>query len=132
MGDRANVKIEASAYKGGPAAPLYLYTHWGGSELPRTLQAALQRRQRWNDDSYLARIIFCTMLDGDTGETGYGIATQMPDNDYPILSVHVPSQTVRIVKEEAQDVIIKSWTFEEYCALDFSKHTWSVLEPSEG
>ncbi len=81
MGDRANVKIV-----NGTDAPVYLYTHWQGTRLPEIVVDALAMRARWDDPSYLARIVFCRMVDGRTTDIlGYGIATSPPDNQHPII-----------------------------------------------
>jgi hypothetical protein len=86
MGDRGNIKI------GG----VYLYTHWAGSEISQILRDALKRgRSRWTDESYLARIIFCEMIKHDVmGTTGYGISTEIIDNEHDILEVNCDKQTV--------------------------------------
>jgi hypothetical protein len=102
MGDRGNIKI------GG----VYLYTHWGGSEIKQTLQKALKKKWRWDDESYLARIIFCEMIRGEeSGETGFGISTGIVDNEYDILEVDVANQTVQEGK--------RKWSFEEFILQDF-------------
>jgi hypothetical protein len=87
MGDRANIAIRDSFVKDpGPHEAVFLYSHWGGSELPQTLHAALSKRWRWNDESYLARIVLDTMTGRGHGqETGYGISIRMPDNEYDVL-----------------------------------------------
>lgn len=89
MGDRANIKVCG-------AGNVYLYTHWAGTELPGTLQAALERgKARWDDAQYLARVIFCEMVHGDEGElTGYGISGECCDGQDRILTVNVNKQTV--------------------------------------
>lgn len=91
MGDRGNIFI-AGSYpqddneKG--VQGVYLYSHWGGSELPKILAMGLNRgRDRWGDEQYLARIIFQTMIGDDTQTTGYGISAVIGDNSYPILVV---------------------------------------------
>jgi len=54
MGDRANVYIREDNDHG-----VYLYTHWGGYELPEVVRRALARGEsRWSDAPYLARIVF--------------------------------------------------------------------------
>lgn len=70
MGDRRNVLIE---YENGLS--VVLYTHWGGSELGETLARALVRgRSRWDDTTYLTRIVSCEMVKGSENElTGFGI-----------------------------------------------------------
>jgi len=92
MGDRANVYVHHGSRPG-----VYLYTHWAGSELPATVVNALQRgRGRWDDDQYLARIIFCEMIKNDVdGETGYGISAEVGDGDDRIVDVDTATQQIR-------------------------------------
>lgn len=91
MGDRANVHVFDNHGKG-----VYLYTHWDGYELPQTLAKALKRgRERWDDAPYLARIIFCEMVQGQEGSNeGYGIWDSICDNEHPILEVDCSNLTV--------------------------------------
>lgn len=74
-----------------------LYQHWDGDTLGKTLSEALDRgRSRWNDESYLTRIIFSTML-MDSGTladlTGFGIAPYTT-NQYYTWTVDTEKQTV--------------------------------------
>jgi len=89
MGDRGNIKV----------GKVYLYTHWGGSNLKTVLKKALSRKQRWNDEAYLTRIIFCEMIieeeQGLNEETGFGISTKIQDNENPILEVDVEHQEIK-------------------------------------
>ena len=103
MGDRANVVVQEE--DGGK---IFLYTHWGGYRLPEVLQSALKRgRNRWNDDAYLTRIIFCEMVKGsEMEETGYGISTYECDNEHEHLVVDIKTQQV-ICGE-------KNWGFQEF------------------
>jgi hypothetical protein len=89
MGDRGYVCIR----DGNANAPLYLYTHWRGSDLPDVVRKALAKRERWTDPTYLARIVFCEMLDGDCSTTGFGIGTVEPD-----------AQTIVTLDCDAQEV----------------------------
>lgn len=91
MGDRANVQI---IERGG--GTLFLYTHWGGHELPTTLATALFRgKDRWDDEEYLSRIIFSEMIRDDVlGETGFGLSTTRGDYEYDDLVVNMAEQTV--------------------------------------
>lgn len=78
MGDRRNVVVE---FTNGTSVALY--THWAGSDLPQTLAKALDRgRSRWDDPTYLTRMIFSEMIAAEAGddvigvlmsETGFGI-----------------------------------------------------------
>ena len=89
MGDRANVRvIDADS-------EVFLYTHWSGAELPKTVKSALAKRLRWSDGQYLARIIFCEMVKGAASEeTGYGITSVCGDGQGQIIIVDVDDQTV--------------------------------------
>ncbi len=126
MGDRANIVIDMpEEYKEGAVNhSLYLYTHWGGSELPQTLQASLasdRARARWGDESYLARIIFADLTAGyEKEETGFGISLRPPDNSYPYLRVDGDKRTVTVDFDpvrEYYDQPNKTYTFEEFIAL---------------
>ncbi len=92
MGDRNNIKI---TYSNGQS--LYLYSHWGGSELQDIVVDALDKSGRVDDESYFARVLFCKML-GDNlqdwrGETGFGIAPYAPDQDANNKMVHIDYST---------------------------------------
>jgi hypothetical protein len=121
MGDRANIVIVQHPHppiKGKPPL-VYFYSHWGGHQLPATLQKALRRKERWSDESYLARIIFCGMVEGYEKEpTSFGIATYLCDNEYPLLVVDAEKQTVSAAPASAPFEPFRTVSFEEYCALD--------------
>ncbi len=71
MGNRANVQIK---YNEG--SDIFFYSHWDGTGLNQIVKKALIRgKSRWNNESYLARIIFSEMIKGAIlEETGYGIS----------------------------------------------------------
>lgn len=91
MGDRANIEVREGDES------VYLYTHWRGSDAPQTLQKALRRgKDRWTDNGYLARIIFCDLVSGYEDElTGFGIYAS-PLFASKHLLVDVTKQTVTI------------------------------------
>jgi hypothetical protein len=91
MGDRGNIIV-----KDGEST-VYLYTHWSGSDLPDVVAAALERgKDRWDDGSYLARILFCEMVKGNEMDTtGFGISSVMCDGGTDI-TVNVDDQTADI------------------------------------
>lgn len=88
---RANVYVHR-----GTEAGVFLYTHNRGLALPEVVAAALSRgHERWDDEQYLARIIFCEMVRGDElGCLGFGISALVGDGEGCILSVDVADQTV--------------------------------------
>jgi len=99
MGDRANVYVKNTDTQG-----VFLYSHWGGTELPATVQKALKRKARWDDEQYLARIIFDTMTDGRAGDTGFGISAVIGDNSYPIIYLDCRTQEIGFAAEPGPNV----------------------------
>lgn len=91
MGERRNI-----ALKYHDNNTIYFYTHWEGKELEQTLKTALQRsKERWCDESYLARIIFSDMIKDEINElTSYGIAPYETDPQYETIKVDLKEQTV--------------------------------------
>jgi hypothetical protein len=91
MGDRAQVLIEDTG--------VYLYTHWGGSNLLETVKEAIgskEGRGRWSDGEYLTRIIFSRMIKHDLmGETGYGIGTRQHGDIERLITVNCKEKTIR-------------------------------------
>ena len=126
MGDRGNIIIrEGRKNGGGKHLDVYLYSHWGGSELALVARDALKRgRDRWTDAPYLARIVFCEMLMGNADERtlanmletiGFGISPVMGDNEHLLVVLDVAGQTVLFVKEKGGTIWQKS--FAAYCEL---------------
>jgi hypothetical protein len=100
MGDRGNIIV----LRRRESAPIYLYTHWGGTRLPEVVSKALAKRWRWTDPSYLTRVIFDTLTEGQQGEeTGYGIDTSVGDNEHDYLVVDPAKQEVRVLAYSASD-----------------------------
>ena len=93
MGDRGNIVCNG----------VFMYSHWGGYGLKEQLRNALKRgMSRWDDPSYLARLIFCEMVsasDNLLGTTGYGLSTTLCDNERPILFVCCNDKRVYVVSE---------------------------------
>lgn len=123
MGDRANVCVITPRHD-----PIFLYCHWGGTYLPHTVADALRRgADRWDDYPYLARIIFSEMIKDDVMETtGYGISTEILDNEYPIVVVDSADNSIgfcyenvmrRVERPIIGDCFVK-WFIPEYLALD--------------
>lgn len=97
MGDRGNVAIVQNK-----SDQVWLYSHWGGSELPDRVREGLKAGTgRFNDDSYLTKIIIghCVPADNWQEETGYGISCRLQDNEHPIIVVDIPRQKVFTMPE---------------------------------
>jgi len=90
MGNRGNIRLIYENKK-----EIYFYTHWEGSRLESIIAEALNRKERWHDPPYLARIIFCTLvLNNLDGSTGYGIDTGECDPENPTVTINLWKQTV--------------------------------------
>lgn len=98
MGARAQVKIEDTG--------VFLYTHWGSKEIEDTVRKALQRRQRWTDPEYLARIVFSQMTRGyEESNTGFGICNSRHWDIAVLITLNCAKQTVTVedVREKTQE-----------------------------
>ena len=108
MGDRGIVKMISEGQ-----LSLNFYTHWGASSLPTTVADGLARGvARWDDDSYLNRIIFSEMIQHEVlDETGYGISVGDLDYDaWRVVTINHEFKTVEISD------MPKTWSFEDYVA----------------
>lgn len=87
MGDRGLVEVQSDT------GSVFLYTHWGGSNLAQDVAEAIHSdagRNRWKDSAYLARIIFDQIEGEDSdSETGFGISSFKiwPDHWTIVVSV---------------------------------------------
>jgi len=99
MGDRAEIIVNG----------VHMYTHWGASTLENTLRAALKRGLRWDDEEYLARIIFCEMVkDEIDGETGYGLSIDTGDTQFSLIV-----KDGKVTKEDKTTVSFEDFIKEE-------------------
>lgn len=98
MGDRGNIVIRQESESN--RSDVWFYTHWYGYGVNKVVQKALAKKRRWDDESYLARIVFDELTLGKQGqETGFGISTRMQDNEHPIIILDVPAQNVLEIEE---------------------------------
>jgi hypothetical protein len=104
MGDRGQVRFIYSDYNGpaqrldGNGGEVWFYTHWGAGALWECVASALRRgKGRWDDDEYLARIIFCEMVGNDVdGTTGFGIGMSRHGDVWQVITVDAGNQTVTV------------------------------------
>ncbi len=114
MGDRANVAI-LQHRETSSAGAVFLYTHSLGCSLPFIVRDALRRgKERWDQESYLARIIFSEMIQDDLwDDAGFGIATYIPDNQHAIIVIDCVKLTIGFTNGEL-DRCYKLWGFDQY------------------
>lgn len=133
MGDRGNIVIRNTNNN----KHIFLYTHWTGYKMPERLQAALEKGQgRHDDEPYLARVIFQTLLDGDDSATGFGLTTFLTDNEYPLLVVDIDENRVgwcKVYSDEDLSQVDLQLSFDEFMKLDFSDKDacWKTLTGNE-
>lgn len=129
MGDRGNIAIVQHPNFSDPTKDrgiIFFYGHWSGYRLEQSLTHALEHgRDRWGDESYMGRIIFCQFVAGDLADVGtearlaavldtisFGISTYLTDNEYPILVVDDRQQKVFKVTEGVATGMASNGTFD--------------------
>lgn len=115
MGDRGNIVVQDD-FDGR----IYLYTHWGGTEIQETAANALAKwRGRWDDAVYLRRLILNELQGDDRGETGFGISAKLTDNEHPIVVLDCSRQMAWNEKENGEK-LTQEVPFEEFveCSAD--------------
>jgi len=126
MGDRGNIRViqTKNVEKNGkwttkPGASIWLYTHRTGSDVAQVAHRALAKRWRWNDDTYLTRIVYDELAKGNYGtETSFGIGTELGDNEHVIVELDVAKQEVRFVDHLAtKPKILETFTFEKFAGM---------------
>ena len=130
MGDRATFAVETH-----PDKRVYFYAHWTGHNVPKVIQTALSLRERWNDATYLARMLFCHLCHGEEmGTTGFGIGAELDDSSYPILVLRPAKQIVELHAYDGDSIVgawkkpTVVWTFEEFCGIE--DIGWDKLDPA--
>src|SRR5277367_1592057 len=118
---RANVYIKHGS------SGVYLYTQTRGDSLPKILRSALLRgRKRWGNTPVLTRIVFGEMIGSDVlNLDGFGISTELSDNDKYILVVDDQGERVGIFTESAK--CLGFLPFEEYVNLPDDMLNWRSL-----
>lgn len=81
MGDRASIELVYPRWNSKGERSIWLYTHWGATEFPELLAHVLGKRERWDDEPYLARMIASAVFQsaGIGDSTGAGLAPEYQD-----------------------------------------------------
>ena len=59
-------------------------------------KSILRAKERWDDESYFARIVFCDLVEGAERElTGFGIAPYLTEEEFVTVEVEPEKQEVR-------------------------------------
>lgn len=108
MGDRANF-----GFKQGDDT-LYLYGHWAGFEMMKTLANALKATERrWTDVVYGTRWTISQIIGSDwSGEYGWGLSiNSVCDNEHSIPIVDFEAGTVTLYDYNWQHGTLKDAKF---------------------
>lgn len=123
MGDRGNILVtsrQASERIDDEHPGVFVYTHWHGYRMHELAARALDStagRDRWNDDSYLTRIIADVVSEEiGRGPTGMGISDRLQDNEHAIVVVDPATQTVWFSPEGSYQPNEGAQPFEEFIA----------------
>ena len=103
MGDRANF-----GFKDSKDNTVFLYGHWAGYEMLKSLADAVQiARPRWTDEAYATRICNSQLIgDSWNSETGWGITVnQVADNGHNAPINNWKEQTFTLMEEDLQTVV---------------------------
>lgn len=95
MGDRGNIGFVGTAEA---RDCVFLYTHWAGSMIPELVRDAIETaKPRWGDPSYATRMALTKIIGGAEGPLGWGVDTQMGDNEHDVPIIDWNRRTVHVV-----------------------------------
>ena len=91
MGARTNIELK---YEDGKS--VYIYSHWGGGgPLRDKLKKAIDRKDRWGDEMYMAAIILREVFRDNLDDgTGYGVQPYPGEVEYTTTVVDLGEQKV--------------------------------------
>lgn len=106
MGDRGQVLIKDEK--------VYLYTHWGASDMEADVKRAMAKQWRWDDPEYLGRIIFDEMVHTHNTETGYGIGTTEHGDIELLITIDCHKSLITISKKYYKEKSDKTISFNDF------------------
>lgn len=122
MGDRAVIGFKADK----EAIPVFLYSHWGGSDRFLDAQRAIEAaRSRWEDPDYATRIgISQIVAHLWPEELGFGISAghnSFSSPDYPDVTIITwRDKTVETVSAADSTLVVSTMTFDTFLALQLT------------
>jgi hypothetical protein len=126
MGDRAMIVVQNGDER------VYLYSHWCGYEMPKLLSVGLKAgADRWDDSSYLARVLLNAMQGTDRSTTGFGIWVRPMDWEHPWLLVDTDKLTVSVVKvrhdNPRDEAVVLTEAISDYVIRSDDRLVWEAL-----
>jgi hypothetical protein len=102
----------------GPHGSVFLYTHNLAHNLVHVVRNVLEKKMRWNDPDYLARMLFCEMVPEELwySDKGFGIGTEMYVDVKYIISIKTQIFTITLQERSEDDGIFRgtNYTFEDF------------------
>ena len=113
MGLRAQIEVKQQPHS------VFLYTHWGADEiLQDVIKGMIKGKLRWNDPTYLTRILFDSIKKGDDSTKSFGIGTFQAGDIEKLIIVDIEHQEIRYYAVNSnidQDrLLISEHKFEEF------------------
>jgi hypothetical protein len=119
MGDRFVIGFKADK----DATPIFLYSHWGGSDQYRDAERAISAASgRVDDPAYATRIAISQIVGNNwSDETGFGITAGhntfcRPDYD-EMMIITWETKTIEIVSSEDSTIVYQRHSFEMFGTL---------------
>jgi hypothetical protein len=75
----------------GPYGSVFLYTHDLAHNILNIVHEVLNKKVKWEDPDYLARMLFCKMIPPEfwKSDSGFGIGTQMYHDIKLLITIDV-------------------------------------------
>ena len=124
MGDRGNIKLCESGSGTANDKSIYLYTHWGVSQLAEALKrglAAADKAGRLGDVGYCNMFVIESLV-GQKMTDGFAISISRDDNDRDVWEVDYEMGCVRQLSRFGwhdkgwKPVALNEWTFGQFLA----------------
>jgi hypothetical protein len=106
---------------------VFFHTAKCGLQIPKIVHQALKRSEsKWGNSGAVARVIFNEMTCKDPfGLDGFGIVSEVVDNDCFILSINDRIQKIGIMTEDMK--LVNFFTFEKYLQFTLLGLEWKSL-----
>jgi len=106
---------------------VFFHTAKCGLQIPKMVHQAIKRTEsKWGNSGAVARVIFNEMTCKDPfGLDGFGIMSEVVDNDCFILSINDRIQKIGLMTEDSR--LVKIFGFEQYLRINAVGLEWKAL-----
>ena len=98
----------------GPYGSVFLYTHDLAHNILHIVYDVLNRKLKWEDPDYLARMLFCKLVPPESwnSDKGFGIGTQMYYDIKLLITIDTVSKKIIITNFEMDGAYGRSLHYE--------------------